>query len=146
MSPQISFPPVSHVTQARETGLDLLAIGGTLEPLSGRLHRRRDLSVRAGGGVRPGWDGEMRRVVHRGQAAWRWIVTVFMEKVADKLVTAAVMAALGGGGLWWSEGRVEAAKGHEKESVKAVAVTAMKQGMRVGQALKKPCPHNRRTG
>ena len=86
----------------------------------------------------------MRRVVHKSRAAWQWVVKVFVEKVADKLITMAAMAVIGGGGLWWSEGRVEAAKGHEKVAVKAVATSAMKHGMNVGAALAKPCPKHRR--
>ena len=83
----------------------------------------------------------MRRIVKQGRAAWRKVVALVVEKFVERLVIALMMASMTGVGGWWASREATA---HEKVAVQGMAVKAMTQGVKAGQAMKKDCPHKTR--
>ena len=83
----------------------------------------------------------MTRAVQKSRAAWRWVVSLVVEKFVERLVMALMMASMTGVGVWWTSREATA---HEKVAVQGMATKAMTQGIKAGQAMKAPCPHPRR--
>ena len=83
----------------------------------------------------------MRRAVQKSRAAWKWVVSLVVEKFVERLVMALMMASMTGVGVWWTSREATA---HEKVAVQGMATKAMTQGVKAGQAMKVPGPHKRR--